>query len=393
MSHLVLITDGFPIKKGSEPFLEEEFAFLTKKVSNLEVCADITGSDNIEYRNDIFEYQYSKKLSNYLISLCHLTFWKEVFLEVLNHRNINVAKIKIALDYFCKAIDFKRFIETSENIKTASIYYTYWMTPKTLGLCLANKKVFSRAHGFDVYFERHPHNYLPFRGSILDSVQKLGIISKQGNDYLTKKFKKYQNKIETHYLGVDVPEFIPAQKRDFKIIVSCSSLIELKQVDKIIDAFKKVKHPIKWHHFGDGPLKNILKEKGKKIPTNIEVNWQGHLPKKEILDFYKKYKPDLFINASKFEGIPVSIMEAHAHSIPAIAPKVGGISEVMQTSHELLIDENVSASNLAEKIEEYISAPENIVEAIRKNVHENIHLNFNTEVNYANWLKSIYPIS
>ena len=46
------------------------------------------------------------------------------------------------------------------------IYYNYWTDFPTLGCILANKKTISRFHGYDVYFERHPFNYLPFEKNI-----------------------------------------------------------------------------------------------------------------------------------------------------------------------------------------------------------------------------------
>jgi glycosyltransferase involved in cell wall biosynthesis len=55
----------------------------------------------------------------------------------------------------------------------------------------------------------------------------------------------------------------------------------------------------------------------------------GDTPLNEIIAAYVSTPFDVFINTSRSEGIPVSLMEAMSCGIPCIAPKVGGIPELI----------------------------------------------------------------
>ena len=63
----------------------------------------------------------------------------------------------------------------------------------------------------------------------------------------------------------------------------------------------------------------------KNFPKNIRAEFKGRVLNKEVLKFYIDEVPDLFINLSSSEGIPMSIMEAMSCSIPVIATNNKGI--------------------------------------------------------------------
>ena len=48
-----------------------------------------------------------------------------------------------------------------------------------------------------------------------------------------------------------------------------------------------------------------------------------------VSEWFKDNQPDVFINTSSSEGVPVSIMEALAYATPIIASDVGGTKEVV----------------------------------------------------------------
>ena len=97
------------------------------------------------------------------------------------------------------------------------------------------------------------------------------------------------------------------------LIVSCSNLIKVKKVQLIAESLSYINnYEIKWVHFGDGILKKgIIDYCYKNLPKNISVDFKGRVLNKKILKFYIDEVPDLFINLSSSEGIPMSIMEAY----------------------------------------------------------------------------------
>jgi len=70
-----------------------------------------------------------------------------------------------------------------------TIFYTYWLGPKTLGVGLAEErypeiKLISRVHGGDLYEARHYPPYLPYRRKILHSCTSVFAIFRHGKCYL-----------------------------------------------------------------------------------------------------------------------------------------------------------------------------------------------------------------
>lgn len=76
---------------------------------------------------------------------------------------------------------------------------------------------------------------------------------------------------------------------------------------------------------GDGPERSKLEALVKKYDLCQLFVFKGHLD--DMTDFYRGL--DLYLNTSVHEGIPMSILEAMAHGLPVIAPKVGGIQEIL----------------------------------------------------------------
>ena len=66
-----------------------------------------------------------------------------------------------------------------------------------------------------------------------------------------------------------------------------------------------------------------------------------------MLPFYRSL--DLYLNTSVHEGIPMSILEAMAYSLPVVAPDVGGISEVVSNSEDGYLIEKRDPWAFAEK--------------------------------------------
>ena len=62
---------------------------------------------------------------------------------------------------------------------------------------------------------------------------------------------------------------------------------------------------------------------------NVAYELKGPMNPGEINRLYEESAFDAFLNTSRKEGVPVSIMEAMRCGIPAIAPRVGGIPELI----------------------------------------------------------------
>jgi glycosyltransferase involved in cell wall biosynthesis len=94
---------------------------------------------------------------------------------------------------------------------------------------------------------------------------------------------------------------------------------------------------------GDGQFRAELEELARKLRVN--TLFLGTLPRAEVLEVLDQ--ADLFVLASKTEGLPRALIEAMARGLPCIATAVGGVPELLPREH--LVEPN-SASALADAI-------------------------------------------
>jgi len=124
---------------------------------------------------------------------------------------------------------------------------------------------------------------------------------------------------------------------------------------------------------GDGYLLNDVKEKAKELNIQNQVKCLGNLASgKEVFEFLDSL--DLYIQFSKTEGIPRSLLEAMARACPVISSNVGGIPEFV--SKEFLVQSG-DTLELSNKIIDVLSNAETYQLNI-KNSHKSVQ-NFTEE--------------
>jgi len=151
------------------------------------------------------------------------------------------------------------------------------------------------------------------------------------SSYIESLYPLYKEKFTVSRLGTEDPGFLSKPSVKNKIsIASCFFAVLVKRIDLIIkgiamcvNKYKEIK--FEWHYIGDGPLKKSLDNLAfSTFPKNVTYYSYGLIPNKEVFDVYRENNIDVFINTSKSEGLPVSIMEAQSCGIPIIATSVGG---------------------------------------------------------------------
>ena len=88
----------------------------------------------------------------------------------------------------------------------------------------------------------------------------------------------------------------------------------------------KMESDIRFEIAGDGPEKERVAETISRYGIEKSFLLRGFLD--DVSPFYKEI--DVYINTSKHEGIPMSILEAMALGLPIIAPDVGGVGEIIE---------------------------------------------------------------
>ena len=273
------------------------------------------------------------------------------------------------------------------------IYYSYWFDDwATILSVLKFKKLIpdfiSRAHGFDLYNYRSNSGKIKFRKFQLENVRNIFAVSKDGEAYLKQTFPKYKEKVMQSYLGTrdfGVSLFKPTKTLK---ILTISNLYHLKRIQLLVEALKYVRINVEWTHFGDGELLDEIKNLSSELPKNITCNFMGHRANKFLLNHIKNHHFDVFINISKFEGLPVSIIEAISFGIPVFATDAGGTKEIVNSFTGMLFKNDIDVKSLSLSIDSFFDS-EFAQSEFRFQVREFWLENFSADKNYTNFLKKI----
>ncbi len=85
---------------------------------------------------------------------------------------------------------------------------------------------------------------------------------------------------------------------------------------------------------GDGPEMKHIKTRIDEYALGDKFKLLGNT--ENIGEFYASL--DMYINTSIHEGIPMTVLEAMSHSLPVIAPSVGGLVEIIENSKNRFSD-------------------------------------------------------
>lgn len=86
------------------------------------------------------------------------------------------------------------------------------------------------------------------------------------------------------------------------------------------------------------------------------VRFAGFIPNSELPNYYGR--AGIFINSSLIEAFPLPLVEAMGSGLPVIAPRVGGIPEIVEDGTSGLLFEAGNADELSEKIATLLTNPE-----------------------------------
>ena len=107
-----------------------------------------------------------------------------------------------------------------------------------------------------------------------------------------------------------------------------SRLVSQKNIDSIIKAVKVMENEnIILNIVGDGSEINNLKLLVKKYELDKKINFIGKIENTKLNEYLKD--ADIFIQASNYEGLPHSILEAMNFEIPILSTDVGGCSVLL----------------------------------------------------------------
>lgn len=399
---LVLLTHSFPFGTG-ELFLDKELPFLLKEFSSITIIS-LFSKGTIRWLPEGVRHialPQESKLKKLYRSLTEPATYEEWIKHPKAFYSPTTMKYLLGYMSYCSIIveQLEKLLLEEPHLQEA-LFYTYWLHVHATSLALLKKrrfpklKVVSRAHGYDIYEEEYDPPFIPMRRLTTAGLNHIYPISEDGKDTLCKKLNLNKNKLSVERLGTESPGFLTKKTASNQLsIASCSHLVKVKQVDKIIESIGLLataypKLNIAWNHLGGGPLYKELHALAKKHLSD-RVTWQmhGNVDQHFLFEFYREHPVDVFLSTSKSEGIPVSMMEAASCGIPIIAPDVGGIREIVSADNGQLLSKNPSPAEVATAL----SCPLNKTKGAAS--LEKWKMHFSMETNYRSFAKKLASIT
>jgi len=152
----------------------------------------------------------------------------------------------------------------------------------------------------------------------------------------------YQRQAQVIYPPVEVDRFSAREQRG-DYYVTLSRLVPHKRIDVVIEAFSRLKLPLKI--IGDGPDRSRLQNRS---TPNIE--FLGYQPDEVVSQLVSKARG--FVCAAE-EDFGIAIVEAQAAGCPVIAYRAGGALETIIDGTTGLFFEEQSAASLIEAIRRF----------------------------------------
>ena len=165
----------------------------------------------------------------------------------------------------------------------------------------------------------------------------------------------FKNKIEIINNGVFIPEENTNIFTNDQInITIVSRLVSHKNIEKIIKAISDLNSPlINLNIIGDGPELNQLQKISLESNNKDNIIFHGKLNRDEIDHIF--LNSDIYIQASNYEGLPHSLLEAMSYGIPVLCTPVGECKEILGNEDRgYILDLPVTKNNIKSKISEII---------------------------------------
>lgn len=370
MTKILILTTAYPYYPG-EQFIEEEIKWWSGLSESDVVIAPMLAHGNPREmpKNINVDLTLARHKSAFEVviyaffALFWSVFWNEIKF-LFKKRSLNLYCMAKALSTCANVLVLRKdMLGIFKKYNDITFVYSYWNDIQSYAAVSLKEKcglplMVSRAHGYDVYESRRPFAYMPLKRQFINHYDAILAVSEKGRAYLNNTYGTLPGLVEVSRLGVAIPDHLASVSvRNELNILSVSHCVPVKRIDKLIAALPIVAKNlpsllVRWTHIGDGPHFHELKLQAEEllVKYGIEHRFLGSLSNQQVRDYFACSPVDLFVNTSESEGVPVSIMEAMSFGVPAVAPDVGGVSEILSAETGILMSSEPGIQEIAESI-------------------------------------------
>lgn len=210
------------------------------------------------------------------------------------------------------------------------------------------------AHGYDVY-SKPPADFAARAGAAAAVVT----VSEANARHITRAFGVPEGRIRVIPCGVDTSRFAPDGARSEPPLAVCvARLVPAKDHGVLLGACAALARrgmDFRCAVVGDGRCRDELEAARERLGLERVVELVGATEQTEVLRWWQR--ATVAVLSSRREGMPMSLMEAAACGVPAVATAVGGVPEFVEDGVTGLVVPPGNAAALADALERPLRYP------------------------------------
>jgi len=202
-------------------------------------------------------------------------------------------------------------------------------------------------------------------------------------------FEVIPNVVDTTLFHPRKESYSPQMPR-LPLGIIVAGLVPVKQIDlliKVIAATNQSGYPVHLRVIGGGGERLNLERLAKFLGINELVHFEGYMPKPQIAEQLRQ--ADFFVLSSRWENLPVALLEALATGLPVLAPAVGGIPEIFNKSNAPIIGRMFTTGDAGDFQTQMIKLIENLASYDPQKISQYAQNEFGI-LSVANRLDNIY---
>jgi N-acetyl-alpha-D-glucosaminyl L-malate synthase BshA len=246
-----------------------------------------------------------------------------------------------------------RMAEVAE-FYSLDLLHVHYAIPHSVSALLARQMLASRGlhlpfittlHGTDITLVGLDRSYLPITKFGIEQSDGVTAISTYLRDRTRKAFR-IDSEIEVirNFVNCDVyvcnPELRDAMRPRFaepdeRLLVHLSNFRPVKRIQDVVKVFAHVAHamPARLLLIGDGPDRSVAEYLAREYKVQDRIHFVGKQDNvNELLPL-----ADLMLMPSEMESFGLAALEAMACSVPTIATRVGGVTELIHDGKDGLL--------------------------------------------------------
>jgi glycosyltransferase involved in cell wall biosynthesis len=178
-----------------------------------------------------------------------------------------------------------------------------------------------------------------------------------------------------HVIHNGIKPLVPGQKSQ-KLGVGFVGRFEFqKNPQMFLDVVERLPHT-NFVMVGDGELDAEVRAEVRRRGIEDRVRLLGGLDHASALEVISNL--DVFVMTSRWEGLPLALLEAMFMKVPVVATRVGGVPEVIEDGHSGLLSDLADAGGLAAHVQTLLENTD-LKNSIVANAYQRAHTQFSEE--------------